>query len=424
METLLAIINIVFILLFCWWQWRRQELPHRKFYWHGVAAKLSAGLLLGIIYGVVYTTSDTLIMFESAKELSALARTDVGGYISYLWSGGGEGYFLGTDRTLFFVKIVSMIAWLTYDNYWITSLYFSLISFFAAWHLSKLIWAKSPELGLPAVVAFLFFPSCVFWTSGIIKESLAVAGLYVVALVFLKIWWRQKVSIVSIILTLIAIWITWNLKYYYIGLLLPILFAAWLARKISEFRKMESYGKQFLILSLLLVSMLALASLVHPNFSVNKIVEVLVVNNQTSLLASNPHDVIQYYNLHESWGSVIINTPWALVSGLTRPFVWEADSLLQVLVAMENSVIVLLILFSVRSFFRLKDSPDRLLVLALLLYSVVLCIFLALSTPNFGTLVRYRIGFLPVIMFLLLNQPAIVRMLAKVFNVRLDRLSH
>jgi hypothetical protein len=46
-------------------------------------------------------------------------------------------------------------------------------------------------------------------------------------------------------------------------------------------------------------------------------------------------------------------------------------------------------------------------------YSVLLCIFLALSTPNFGTLIRYRVGFLPFLLVLICRQSFLVRFLSK-----------
>src|SRR5688572_29314956 len=142
METFLTILNIFLITLFSWWYWKKQELPLRKFYWHGLAAKLSAGLLVGIIYASAYSTSDTISLFEWAKELSHVARTDFNKYLNFMWSGGTGEYFSGVDRTIFFVKILSLFALFTQDSYWITALYLSLFSFLAAWHLVKVIWTN------------------------------------------------------------------------------------------------------------------------------------------------------------------------------------------------------------------------------------------------------------------------------------------
>jgi hypothetical protein len=85
--------------------------------------------------------------------------------------------------------------------------------------------------------------------------------------------------------------------------------------------------------------------------------------------------------------------------------------------------LLVLVVMSVRTWRKISNAPDRLLILAVIVYAVVLCIFLAISTPNFGTLARYRIGFLPFLIVLLVSQPWLVRTLAKIFNVHIADLS-
>lgn len=415
-------INIACIVFFCWWYWRKQELPFRKFYWHALAAKLSAGILLGVIYGASYATSDTFSLFDWAKELSFEARRDVGWYLHYLWNGKHEGYFQGVERTLFFVKLTSIFALITNDSYWITSLYFSLLSFLAGWKLTKVIWKRIPEMGIPAVVAILFFPSCVFWTSGIMKESMAMTAMFFLSAVFLKFWMKKRVSLMEMIGGVLSILFVWKLKYYYIGLLAPLLLAVWSTRKIIEWKKINTFSKELSILISTLGIMLLFGSLVHPNFSLQKIPEVLVSNNESLMKASDPGNVIHYYQLQAAWSSVAMNAPWALVSGLFRPVIWEADSVLKFLTSLENLVLILLVTVSLRSVRNIRESPHRLLIIAVLSYCVLLCVFVAISTPNFGTLVRYRIGFLPFLLLLIINQPLIVKHLAKSFNVHLPGL--
>lgn len=423
METLLFLLHIILISTLCWWYWRREELPLRKFFWHALAAKLSAGLLVGIVYAAAYETSDTFFLFDWAKELSYQARTDVGKYLDYLWNYTLNGYFLGEERTIFFVKITSVIALITYDSYWISSLYFSLLSFFAAWRLTKMIWLNFPGLGIPAAVAFLFFPSCVFWSSGILKETLAMTGLFCLSAVFLKIWLKQKISPFDVLLALISAWVAWKLKYYYIGVFIPVLMSTLITRKIMEARKIERFSAGIAIWILILLSTIFIGSFTHPNFSLQRIPEVLVSNYNTFLEASGPDNIVRFYNLESTWLSVGLNSPWALVSGLFRPFILEAGSFLKLIASIENLVLLVLAAMSVRSFSAIKTSPGRWLIVTLVAYCVILCVFLTISTPNFGTLVRYRVGFLPFFVLLLTSQPAVVRPLAKLFNVHIPYLS-
>jgi hypothetical protein len=417
METIISFLHIITISLFCFWLWRKQELPLRKFYWHALAAKLSAGILVGVVHAAFYANSDTFSMFEWSKDLSQLAREDFFGYLNYLWNAGAEGYFPGAERTMFFVKITSVLALISYDNYWITSIYFSLFSFLAAWRLTKLIWLYFPGSGIPAAVALLFFPSCVFWASGIIKESLAMTGLYVMAMVFLRLWLKQRVTAFQMIVALLAAWIVWDLKYYFIGLCIPALASTWLTRVIAQKRGIHNFSAETAIWFLIFLTTCVAASFAHPNFSLARFPEILVSNNEAFMKLSGPTDVIHYFDLQNTWLSVALNAPWALVSGLFRPFIWEADMLLKVVVSVENLVILFLTIISIPSLFHLRKSPHRLLILAIVVYAVLLCIFLAISTPNFGTLARYRVGFLPFMLILILHQPRIVKALSKTFNV-------
>ena len=422
METIIAFFHLLLIGLFCFWFWRKQELPIRKFYWHALAAKLSAGILIGIIHAILYSSSDTFVMFEWAKELSQHARMDLSWYLDYLLTGGSEGYFPGVERTIFFVKITSMFALITYDNYWITSLYFSLFSFLAAWRLTKFTWMNFPGVGIPAAIALLFFPSCVFWASGIIKESLAMTGLYLLTALFLRLWLKQRITVLQIVVGLIAIWIVWNLKYYFVGLFIPALLATWLTKMIADKWGITNFSIEIPIWFLTFLSTCFAATFAHPNFSLARVLDVLVSNNLAYLQFSNPDDVIHYFNLDNTWISIVLNAPWALVSGLFRPFIWEANTFLKFVVSVENLVMIVLVAMSARSLLKVNKSPHRLLILAILVYAVSLCVFLAISTPNFGTLVRYRIGFLPFLLILVLNQPMIVNALSKSFNVQVPDL--
>lgn len=424
METSIAFLQIILISLFCFWLWKKQELPLRKFYWHALAAKLSAGILVGIIHAALYSNSDTFSMFEMAKELSNQAQHDFSGYLRFLWNGGSEGYYAGVERTIFFIKITSVFAFLSYDNYWITSLYFSLLSFLAAWRLTKFIWLNFPGVGIPAAIALLFFPSCVFWASGIIKESLAMTGLYLLATLFLQLWLKHRISVLHIIVGIIAIWVVWDLKYYFVGLFIPALFATWLTRIIGEKRGIKNFAIEISIWFLIFLTTCLAATFAHPNFSFTRMLDVLISNNLAYLKFSNPDDVIHYFDLKNTWLSIVFNSPWALVSGLFRPFIWEANTFLKFAVSIENLVLFVLTIMSLRSLFDLKKSPHRILIFAIVVYAVSLCIFLAISTPNFGTLVRYRIGFLPFLLIIVLNQPMMVKHLSKTFNVHMPDLSH
>jgi hypothetical protein len=411
---MLAAIHGIFLLVIAIWLWRRDTSLLHKFYWPALIAKCIAGISLGIIYSTYYETSDTFTFFQLASDHADIARNDFSSYLNFLFS-KQDGYYLGEHRTIFYTKITSVLALATGNNYWITSIYFSLLSFFSAWYLSNTIARLFPEYKIAACIAFLFFPSVVFWSSGIIKESLAMAAMFFLAALFLNLWMRERISILSMVLAVVCGIVIFNLKYYYLAAFIPITVSAWAAQRLYEKFKVESSMKQLLLWAGILVCGFLMITFLHPNFSPSRILEVIAFNNKVFMDVCTPDDVIHYYNLKPTWGSMVINAPWAFISGLFRPFVWEANTIFKFITGVENLVLLTLAFFAIP---RLKDvmhSQQRLLILAVILYCAVLSIFLALSTPNFGTLARYGAGYLPFAALLVFHHPLVTKLFPKFF---------
>jgi hypothetical protein len=151
-------------------------------------------------------------------------------------------------------------------------------------------------------------------------------------------------------------------------------------------------------------------SFLHPNFYPEQFLYIIASSNQAFLELSDSGDVIHYFNLQPTVTSLLINAPWALFSGLFRPFVWEGDTVFQFFVGVENAFILLLTIATLFRSGRIVQSPNRLLVFSIVSYSAMLCIFLALSTPNFGTLARYKVGVMPFfLLVILIDNPILSR---------------
>jgi hypothetical protein len=140
--------------------------------------------------------------------------------------------------------------------------------------------------------------------------------------------------------------------------------------------------------------------------------EVVVSSYHEYETISEPDDLIHYHSLKATPLSLMQNTPMALVSGLYRPFLTEANSFLQFCIAVENLILIMLSIGAISNVKKMLNSEYRLLLVSILIYTVLLCIFLALSAPNFGTLSRYRVGFLPYFVLLLtIDNPLINKLM-------------
>jgi hypothetical protein len=400
--------------------WRRHERPAKRIFWPALLVKLTSGLCLGWIYIHYYEgIGDTTLYFKDSMVLSAFARKDPMGYLSYLWTTQPHLALISDvasqPRSIYLLKLASVFNLLTHDNYWITSAYFSFISFLGAWYFVTQVAGTIRAAYWPAVVAFLFLPTAVFWSSGLIKESLAMAGLYLLWGCILRLWFALALRRWEILLAFVAIWVVWSLKYYFLGALAPVAMASLFLHKLFVTGiVIRSLVSKILIWILIMLVPLVLITWLHPNFQPAMLMGVIVDNYHAFQNLSAPEDLISYHELRPEWQSLLMNSPKAAFAGLFRPMIWEASNVLQMLVAIENTLLLVLAVASIGSIRKVIRSPYRLLIGSVLVYAVALATLLALSTPNFGTLSRYRVGFLPlVVMVLLMGNPFIYKMLQR-----------
>jgi hypothetical protein len=417
--VLLFVFHFIVIFIISFLFWKKQDKKLRLYYWPGLVLKLGAGITLGLVYKYHYVAGDTFGFFEDATKLTELFWGSPLAYFSFIIGGSESGHLSellinSQPRSLFLVKIVSFIAIWTHDNYWLTSLYFSLVSFWSGFLLFQKVSNLYPTTKSAAAIAFLFFPSVIFWSSGVIKESLALASLFILVRIYITLLAKLKVSWWEYLLAPISIIVGWNLKYYWIAVFIPVSITTLVIRVVSQRSQLKSWNKLLMWVATFLVLCFCV-TIVHPNFYVENFLLVLVDNYDEFIRISPPASVV-LYTLEPTWASVILNSPSALVTGFFRPFVWEAYNFLQLAVSIENLFLFGMFLTALSKWRLLIESKHRLLIFSGIIYIVILCLFLALSTPNFGTLARYKVGFQPFLVFMLLAEnPA--------FNWLMSRLS-
>lgn len=423
MKIAIAILNVGFIIFISYQIWRKEQTPLRKFFWPGLLLKLTAGIGLGLVYSYYYTVGDTFNYFNDGVRLANLARTDIGSYLSFLWSSDESlpiwpELIYKQPRAMFLSKITSIFCVLTADNYWIISLYFSSITFFCSWLLVKKITALHPSAELAAVISFLFFPSVVFWSSGVIKESIAMASLFFLCCIFIKIFRKENLHVGAWLVMFVSLWLLWNLKYYYLAVFLPVVITTLITQLLLSRLTVQRTALKIVLWSFLFIIPLLLVSILHPNFYPERFMQVVVSSYYEFKSLSDPEDLIHYTSLKPTPWSMLQNLPLALASGLFRPFLTEAKTTLQFFVAVENGILLIFTMLAFVQIRKLVQSKYRILFFSMLVYSLMLCAFLALSTPNFGTLSRYRVGFLPFLVFLLtIENPLINKLItSKIFR--------
>ncbi|MTI20243.1 hypothetical protein E1176_04350 [Fulvivirga sp. RKSG066] len=398
--------NIGFISLLIYWLYKYEDAsPIKAWFFPALFLKLAAGIGLGLIYGFHYEYGDTLNYYREGAKFAALAEQNISTYISELFTAETAHFDSKYDRhprALFTAKITSVFVLITNQNYWLSSLYFSLFSFFGFWKLAVCA-SKIFDNKLAVLLSLLFYPSVVFWSAGIAKESFAMGSFaYILATALSIIYLKDRLQARSVLLNLLFFVLLWKLKYYYAGALILVGSAAigiyYITNKAAIIKK-SWFFKILITLSLCTVIIIGV-SYTSPNLNLDRVAEVVHKNHVIIVNKTEPEELVRVDDLEPTWTSLVKNAPLALWTGLFRPLPGDGDGVLNFLVVIENLILLFLAISAMTSIWKVRKLEYKYLFFSGLAYCFILAIFLTLSTPNFGTLVRYKVGFLPVFLML------------------------
>ncbi|QHL88873.1 hypothetical protein GU926_16130 [Nibribacter ruber] len=369
-----------------------------KVFWSMLGLKLLAGLALGYVYQEFLGGGDTWAYHKTTLRVLGQTTQSAQDYLQFLFfdqAGAGTLTFRTDSNSFFLVKILSALYLLTNDSYWMSSLYLSLFSFWGCWYFFQSLEKRFPEFSMPALVAFLLFPSIVFWSSGVSKDSLVMGamGLLLGASVQLLFASRLRPMLKYLFLFAAAGWLFYKAKFY---LAVPaiVFIGAYLAveKASKQVPAFNTAGKKMgLWFCLMAVGGLA-AYFMQSVFTPDDL-GFHVMLNYNHLLAKTSANVPHLYfpDLNASFGSILWHAPQAVGQMLVRPFIWEPAPFFYKLIAVENLILLVLLLLAAMEIIRNK----KLLTMPAFWW-VLLCFFMvgaalvALPTPNLGSLNRYR----------------------------------
>ena len=374
-----------------------------QYFWYGISLKLLGGIAYGLFYQSQIQGGDTWNFFENSR---MLAQWGTANFHQYLWAlvGGSVpeeliramGYET-QPRALLMAKTISVFTIITGGNYWLTGLYFSLFSFAGTWTLVKRIARQYDGSKKAALAAFTFLPSAIFWGAGVSKEAIYYGGFGFLAAWFWP-YFQLKIRPVQWVLAILLLLLLFQLKYYYVAVLVPVLIATLLELRLFKPHDLPWLaGLRWLALFVLLVFGL---SWLHPNLRFDYLAEVVRSNSELLAQISSSNALIEFRPHPDPLIWMGINLPWATFTGLLRPSFGDWGSVYQNLAVFEHLVIMLFLLAALVTW--PAKRMQQIDWLPCLVYVLILAGLLTLSTPNFGTLVRFKISYLPVFVFMVL----------------------
>ena len=376
---------------------RRNGRDERRYFALSLTMHLVFSQVLLYLQSTIYTDSDAWGYRSDSMALFNLLQVDPATYIpevlaiifrlkSQLMAG------VGSSSTMSMVALVALGRYCTLDSYWALFALSACSAFFGKWAVYSVFRDELPHLNRRTLaLATMCVPSVVFWTSGVVKEAYAVAGLgalcYGMRLVF-------RVRPIGVLWALGGAVIVGVFKPY---VLFPFAVGAmgWLVFERSK--RVRAQAPFYFVIGLIGGSALVLAlSAIFPQFSPTNIAEQTALQQFHGANAGGG-SVYAIQSGDEGVGGQIAAAPLALLTVLARPFPWEARGVPTMIASIEMTILTFLLLWAL-----LKGKFSAIsaaFVVPAVLFSVMFVLVggtaIGLATTNFGTLSRYRVPIMP-----------------------------
>lgn len=261
------------------------------------------------------------------------------------------------------------------------------------------------------LIACLLVPSVVFWSSGILKESVAMAG---VGLMFLGLPRIEQGKWFSAVVML-------GLGGLFVGLVKPyILFPFALATGVWFYWMTSTRrGATVVVKPVYLAMGIALAGggvialgAIFPNYAVDRLGERTAEIQAAGERVEGGSSYSLGDTSSRSLAGQLAYAPLALGTALFRPVLFEVRNPQMLINALETTILMLLFVRAVfqRSWRWIKDEVVKSpMLMFCVVYAFSFAVAVGLASTNLGTLSRYRIPMVPFFaaLLLVLSAPAV-----------------
>ena len=307
------------------------------------------------------------------------------------------------ENNFMIVRIVTVMSFITFGKYLLNCLFFSMISYSGVWRLYRFFYEQYPHLHKQLAIAILFLPTFVFWSSGILKDPLCTGAMGWLTYGLYQAVYVKKNFIKDAVIIIFSSYVLILLKVYIIVAYTPFLILFLVLKNVNLVK--NTFLKIFIGISLLVGIMLGFTQIM-------KSLQSSVSKYAGESLTKTISDHQKSYAEQDSWAqsnfslgvefdgsvsSLVKMAPAAVVATLYRPFLWESRKLSTLLSSLEGLAIMLLTLkvlwtLGLGKFFKSIRDPA---IFYCISFSLLFALFVGATTPNFGTLCRYKIPCMP-----------------------------
>lgn len=406
---------------------KRNEFGDNKLFMWGFVFKVAMGLGFALMYDFYYQRSgDTFYYFVNSCYLGDMLFTNTRAFFRMLFDTVTPENINTLSHTITYYprfhdpqiyalhRYLSLFTVIGLKNYYLTTICIAATMFLINWKAYKYLIDLYPSMRKWIAVAILFIPSVTFWSSGITKDTFSFTFGLLFFIKFHAIMFRKKWSIWNILALLFSAYIIITIKPY---ILFAYIAAGFIWLGFNQIDKIKNRVLRVFVLPLVIFSFgfVGMWALNYVMASVGGAYGS--IDSMLQKAAITQYDLKQEYYEGSSFdigdfeptiGGALSVMPAAAVAGLFRPFLWDSRSLVMILSALENTILLLLflyVIFKVGIRKTLKIIQENKFLIFCFIFALFMAIGVGLSTSNFGALVRFKI---PITPFLFLGMAFII----------------
>ncbi len=377
--------------------------------------KLISAIVFALLL-IFVTPGDSQLYFNVAMKIKTriIETGDIGLLVrdfstlgDSFWTGQFDDIGMGLMDSLgntLPVRIATLLSFLCFDSFIVINMFFGLCCGFLLMRPIRLLTYKGDKM-LARLLFFAFLiPSFIYWSSGLMKDTICISCMAVLLHTAFAFFFEKRVLVFfPFVFATVILYIT---KPYIALTFVPIVL---MVLYLLYIRKLKS--KVAATFALVAVGI----GLIITAINSDTINDILDDNIQSTVSLSENFkfqaeitegSFFSYGEIDPSLGGVLKKAPLAITTVFFRPFPWEAKKFITMLSSLEGllfMVITLALVFKAgpaRFFKTLFTDP---FCLPFLFFILVFALFTGLSTPNFGSLARYKIPCLPFYLFIMLR---------------------
>jgi len=402
------------------WFYRNSKSDKDLYQWFlkGFLIKVFGSIAFAMIFVYYYKFGDSFEYFKGAVMLSNTFLDSPSDYFELLFHESSTNFpgnlrqytdplaYSDTPEEWFMVKLISPLALFTFNSYLTINLFMSLISFWGSWKLFKVFSSILPKYKTLAFLSSFLIPSMVFWGSGLMKDTLTLAGInYLIYVLYFSLI-KKEGKPIYILGAFFWFYLTFTLKSYIVLAFTPAIFLVLYFNYKSKIKSqfLRLVATPLILFTFLIIGFISLKTLSESSQKYN--IDRLE-GNVKGFHSWHTTQGGSSYNLGDveyTAIGVLKKIPAALNATFFRPYLWEARNPVVLLGAIESTILLILfivILFQskLRPFKHIKQT---ILLKSLIAYILIFGFAVGFTSYNFGALGRYKMPVMSLFVFILI----------------------